>query len=392
MSSLKRLKALGRFFPVALLLGPAWGSVLPRPGTINYVEGQALVGALALGEKSVGTADLAAGQSLSTEAGRVEVLLTPGIFFRVDDHSSVRMISPGLADTVVALQKGRAMVEVADIRPENNVRVTEGDASAQLLKAGLYDFDADRGVIRVFDGKASVQTMGRLIEVKSGHQLVLNATGKLRTQKFDKKEYTDDFYRWGSLRSSYLAEANVDAARTYGGRVGWSPVAWYGNGWYWDQWFDAYTFIPGDGIFYDPFGWGFYSPWFAFDAPYYGYGFGYGGYGGYGGIGYNRRFGPGYRPLNGANGGLASGFAGHAHSIGRGSIGGFGGGGSRGGGFGSGGSVSRGGGFGGGNVSRGGGFGGGGVSRGGGFGGGGGFHGGGGGGGFHGGGGGGHGR
>jgi len=44
----------------------------------------------------------------------------------------------------VALQKGRAMVEVADIHPENNVRVTEGGASAQLLKAGLYDFDADR--------------------------------------------------------------------------------------------------------------------------------------------------------------------------------------------------------------------------------------------------------
>jgi len=39
MSSLKRLKAVGWFFPVALLLGPAWGSVPPRPGTINYVEG-----------------------------------------------------------------------------------------------------------------------------------------------------------------------------------------------------------------------------------------------------------------------------------------------------------------------------------------------------------------
>src|ERR1039458_1435737 len=143
-----------------------------------------------------------------------------GIFFRVDDNSSVRMISPGLADTVVALQKGRAMVEVADIRPENNVRVTEGGASAQLLKAGLYDFDADRGVIRVFDGKASVQTMGRLIEVNSGRQVILNATGKPKARKFDKKAYADDFYRWGSLRSSYLAEANVDAARAYGDRQG----------------------------------------------------------------------------------------------------------------------------------------------------------------------------
>ena len=96
-------------------------------------------------DKSVGSAKLAAGQSLSTENGRAEILLTPGIFLRVDDHSSVQMVSPGLADTIMTLQKGRAMVEVADIRPENNVRIGENGSSTQLLKAGLYDFDADRG-------------------------------------------------------------------------------------------------------------------------------------------------------------------------------------------------------------------------------------------------------
>ena len=37
----------------------------------------------------------------------------------------------------------------------------------------------------------------------------------------------------------------------------------------WDPWFSCYTFIPGDGIFYSPFGWGFYSPWWAYQAPIY---------------------------------------------------------------------------------------------------------------------------
>ena len=310
MSSLRRswLKAVGVLFPAALLLSPAWGSAPPQPGTINYIEGQASEGGQALGDKSVGTAKLGAGQSLSTQDGKVEILLTPGIFFRVDDHSSVRMISPGLADTVLELDKGRAMVEIAAILPENNVRVNEGGESTRLLKPGLYDFDADRGQIRVFDGKADVQTGGQRIEVKGGHQVDLNATGKLKAGRFDKNSYTDDFYRWASLRSSYLAEANVDAARTYGGAGGWSPSVWNGNGWYWDPSFDAYTFIPNDGIFFDPFGWGFYSPWFAFGAP-----FGYNGYG-YGG--YHRHFGPGYRPHYGSLG-RANGFAaGHAHSIG----------------------------------------------------------------------------
>ena len=376
MSSLRRswLKAVGVLFPAALLLSPAWGSVPPQPGTINYIEGHASEGGQALGEKSVGTAKLGAGQSLSTQDGKVEILLTPGIFFRVDDHSSVRMISPGLADTVLELDKGRAMVEVADIRPENNVRVNEGGESTRLLKPGLYDFDADRGQIRVFDGKAFVQTGGQRIEVKSGRQLNLNATGKLKARRFDKTAYTDDFYRWASLRSSYLAEANVDAARTYGAAGGWSPSVWNGTGWYWDPSFDAYTFIPDDGIFFDPFGWGFYSPWFAYEAPYFGYGYGYGGFG-YGGVGYVRHFGPGYRPRYTA-GGRGGGSVGHAYSVSRGTIGGFGSrGGFRGGGFGSSTrSVTRGGGFGGGGVSRGGGFGGGGFHGGGG----GGFHGGGG--------------
>ena len=36
-------------------------------------------------------------------------------------------------------------------------------------------------------------------------------------------------------------------------------------------------FLPGDGIWYSPFGWGFYSPWWVFDAPFFGYGYGYSG-------------------------------------------------------------------------------------------------------------------
>ena len=64
MSPFKRswLKAAGGFFLAALSLSPAWGSVPPQPGTINYIEGQSAIGGVALGEKSVGSAELAAGQ------------------------------------------------------------------------------------------------------------------------------------------------------------------------------------------------------------------------------------------------------------------------------------------------------------------------------------------
>ncbi len=376
-----RIVAVGGFFLAALLSSPLWGSVPPQPGTINYIEGHAAIGAHSLTDKSVGAARLAAGQSLSTESGRAEILLTPGIFLRLDSHSTVQMVSPGLADTIATLQTGRAMVEVDEIHPENNIRINEHGASAQLVKPGLYDFDAGRGLVRVFDGEAVVQTAGHTTQLKRGHELVLGAPGKLKARKFDEKASMDDFYRWSSLRSSYLAEANVDAARSYAGNYGASP-GWYGDGWYWDPWFDAYTFIPGDGIFFDPFGWGFYSPWCAFGAPYFGLGFGYGGfgYGGYGyGGGYYHHFGAGYHAPYSAR---AGGRAGAAGSVGRAyhmsgttfaRSSGFGGRGFGGGGFRGGAAGFRGGG----GFHGGGGFGGGGF-HGGGFGGGGGFHGGGG--------------
>jgi len=365
-----RLQALAGFFLAALICGPAWGSVPPQPGTLNYIEGHASIGSQTLSDKSVGSTTLAAGQTLATQDGRAEILLTPGIFFRLDANSSARMVNPGLADTIVALDKGRALVEVAEIRPENNVRVTASGANTQLLKAGLYDFDADRGLIRVFDGKALVQTGRKPVELNGGHELTVNAAGKPKPRKFDKRASEDDFYRWASLRSSYLAEANVDEARTFaggGGGYGGPGLGWYGLGWYWDPWFDAYTFIPGDGVFFDPFGWGFYSPWFAYGAPYFGYGGN--GYGGYGyGYGHSvHRFGPGYRPLS-AEGNHAAGFRGHAYSVAGGRFGALGGGrafGGPGGGLGGrSGGFARGGGFGG--FSHGGGFGGGGFHGGGG--------------------------
>jgi uncharacterized membrane protein YgcG len=335
---MKRSKfaSLGGLFFVAILCNPVKASVPVQPGTINYIEGAASIGGRALSDKSVGSTTLAPSQTVSTSNGKVEILLTPGIFFRLADNSTAQMVSPGLANTVVTLQKGRAMVEVAQILPANNVRINVEGASTQLLKAGLYDFDADRGRLRVFDGQAMVQTNGQQTKVNSEHQLSLNATGKLKSVHFDKKAFEDDFYRWGSLRSSYIAEANVDAARMYTNVSGFYPNAWYGAGWYWDPYFDAYTFIPGDGIFYSPFGWGYYSPWFVFGAPYFGY------------VGGYHHFWPGYRPLN-ITPTSASHFTGHAYSVGRGSIGGFRSGGNFGGG------MSRAGGFGGGGFHGGGG-------------------------------------
>jgi len=372
------IEVAASFFLTAFLSLPARADASPAtavPGTLNYVEGQAAIGNQVLSSKSIGSAELNSGQSLSTESGKAEILLTPGVFLRVGANSMVKMVSPSLTNTEVVLEKGHAIVEVDEMHKENDIRIGADGATTRLLKTGLYDFNLPQSDLRVFDGKAAVFESDAHTTVKGGHEVSLSGSGPLKSQKFDKKSYEGgDLYRWSSLRSSYEAEANVDAAGLYAVN-GWGPwgFGWWGADWYWDPWFDAFTFIPGDGIFYSPFGWGFYSPWWVDEAPF----FGWGGYGGGFRPVYHhfspvaRNWGPGQHYVGSPRyaGGVyrGPGSAGAFHSgpravMGAGSNGGFRGGGFQGGGL-------RGGGF------HGGGFHGGGFHGGVGFHGGGGFHG-----------------
>src|ERR1700730_12933345 len=273
-----RLIGISSVLLAAALSLPAWGadsahqgadSAHPgnakanpaRPGSLNYVEGQASIEGQSLGPEAIGKTELKPGQSLETVVGKAELLLTPGVFFRLGDASSVMMISPTLTDTELRLDKGEATLEVAELHPENNVVIAEDGAKVRLTKTGFYDFDADHYIVRVYQGEANVEVNGQDIKVEKEHQLDFNADRSMKPEKFDKEKVQDDLYRWSSLRSSYLAEANVDRAQDY--QMG----NWYGAGWDWDPYYGAYTFIPGNGVFYSPFGWGFYSPFEVGFAP-----------------------------------------------------------------------------------------------------------------------------
>lgn len=124
------------------------------PGTVNYVEGQVSIGAEELNSKSVGSAQVDPLQSLTTATGKTEMLLTPGVFLRLGDHTSAQLVSSSLTNTQVAISSGEAMVEVDELYPQNDIRVAEDGVTTRLMKTGLYDFDADHSLVRVIDGKA----------------------------------------------------------------------------------------------------------------------------------------------------------------------------------------------------------------------------------------------
>jgi len=313
----RQLKGFSALLAMSVLpLGLALAAGSAVPGAVNYVEGQVSIAGQPLTPSAIGSVQLQPGQVIETGPGRAEVLLTPGVFVRLGDNSSLRLVSPNLGDTRVELLKGRAIVEVTEIFKDNNLRVMLDGSSARLDKEGLYSFDANTRQVRVFDGEATVQTNDRQVNLKKDRQLAL--VEPFKTTHFDARAQTaqDPLYGWSNLRSEYEAQASMQSARTV--FVGGGP-SWDGPGWYWNPYWSTYGFIPGDGIWYSPFGWPFYSPWVA-------YGYGFGGYGfrGNGFVAGARHISASAVASHAGFGGIGGGVAGHGFAGGM--HGGFGGG------------------------------------------------------------------
>ncbi len=236
-------------------------------GTVE-VDGQVVQSPAKLGE----FADLKTGQTLATKDGDAEVLLTPGVFLRVAENSSFKMVSNKLDDTRIEVLGGSSMLQVGELLAGNAITVIYHNTDITLAKKGLYRIDAEPARLRVYDGEAQVSS-GELspATVRKGHELALDAD-KLEAKNFDIRE-TDAFYRWNARRDEYISEANVYAAksaRDNGQGMGFytsnasNPygIGGYGGAgsWAFNPYFGMYTYMPYSGMFYSPFGYGYFSP------------------------------------------------------------------------------------------------------------------------------------
>lgn len=284
-----------------------------QPGSLNAVEGQVTIGGRKVTQADIGNAAVPPGGVLATRSGKAEVLLTPGVVLRIGDNSSVRLDSMLLSDTRVSVVQGSAMVEADRLYPENHVQILNAGTDTTLVRDGLYRFDSQPPALSVIAGEAKLTSGNRTITVKKSHEVLLATGTKLKARSEDRPKY-DELYAWSDMRSQYLANASAQEAENYaGGGPGWT-----GTGWYWDPAFDMYGFIPANGWFYGPFGYPFYSPyWASYYWPTIGFGWGGYGWGGYGYYGH-----PAFRGGYYGHPGFRGGVAGHPASRG-----GFGGGG-----------------------------------------------------------------
>jgi hypothetical protein len=262
------------------------------------VEGQVLLDGQPVEQKFGQFPRMENESTLATQDGRAEVLLTPGVFLRLDENSSFKLLSNHLSDTALEIVSGSAILEVDEMLKDNAITLHFKNRTISLAKRGLYRFDAELSRMRVYDGQADVLVGEHTTTVRKGRQVVLGET--LVASNFDTND-TDPFYRWASRRAEYISAANISSARTagssgllssnsgglcssYGGLYpnygSMYSGCGYGN-WAWNPWFGMYTYVPGFGYGYSPFGWDFFSPYTVVYAPYL-----YGGTGGTGATGY----------------------------------------------------------------------------------------------------------
>jgi len=231
----------------------AQNAISVTSGMVNYIEGTVLLDGQPVKVKIDNFPHLRNGSELRTEEGRAEVLLGPGVFMRLGENSAVRMISNDIMNSRLEFLAGSVIVESAELEKDESIALTYKGSSIDLLKKGVYRFDAEPPQLSVYDGEARVINDGQAQIVKRSHLLHLDDVAV--AEKFDGKTTGDSTLRWARRRAEYLAVANVSAAREaeqYG--------FWGSNNWIWSPFFGTFTYLPMGGMYDSFWGYRFWSP------------------------------------------------------------------------------------------------------------------------------------
>jgi hypothetical protein len=244
------------FSAVGTQIAPAQLVISGQSGLIHYTEGRVFLNDQLIEPKFGEFPQMKENQQLHTEDGRVEVLLSPGVFLRLGENGAVRMVNSQIVDTRLELLSGETLLQVDEIIKGDSVIVTYHDCAVKFLKAGVYRLTSEPEELRVYSGGASVAVNGETKLLKDGNSLTLDS--ELKEARFDKND-VDDLYKWSRRRSEYIAMANVSAAKTMldSGSYRWW---WQGGVWDFNPFYGMYTFIPFGGMYFDPWGFAFWSP------------------------------------------------------------------------------------------------------------------------------------
>jgi hypothetical protein len=224
-------------------------------------------------------AHLAPGGVIATSGGTANAVPLAGVYLRVAQDSTVREVASDAKHTEFRVERGVANISVHGPNDGMLLLVDLPNGQVQMLKNGLYTFNATTNTMRVLKGEAnafatSAPADTKPVKVKEDHAVTFAATaGKLRSNEFYPME----------ARADLIAQPYHDREQVGGG--GYTGGGYYGAG---EGFYGGYGYPYGGPVGY----WG--DPW-AFGYPFglgvgFGYGFGGGFYGGgFGGGGFHGR-------------------------------------------------------------------------------------------------------
>jgi hypothetical protein len=202
--------------PTFALLLAAWSNAPAQSvrsthsGLLYFFEGYVFVGDEQVQQKFGRFPEIGEGRVLRTELGRAEVLLTPGVFLRVDENSAIRLLSDSVSDTRVELLRGSAILEVSHEAGDAPDTLIYKSWKMRLPANSIARIDSEPAQLRVLSGTAAVSVDGdpavtvQRAEVLPLASVLVPESATTRT--------ADNFNIWSMNRSSVVEEDNTIGA------------------------------------------------------------------------------------------------------------------------------------------------------------------------------------
>ena len=212
---------------------------------------------------------LADGDRVATGAGgRVEMLLSPGAYFRAAENSEFELENSSLDNLRIKLNRGSAIIEATGASGASSfVEVRTPQTTVAVIKRGIYRINllpSNETAVFVREGHAVVEN----IKVDEGRTLTVGPNGASETavSKFNEEE-RDAFDFWSEARAETLAAANKRLTRealrnSYAayrrGGYDYGIRGYRGSGlWLYDPFFGGHTFLPFYSGLSSPYGHGY---------------------------------------------------------------------------------------------------------------------------------------
>ncbi len=275
MTTFKREFSILGMFAVAVIFlaasagtGQAQHLISSKAGFVNRTDGKVYVtragsseleGSEERGRASLGT-QMRNGDLLSTEPGAfAEVLLNPGAYLRLNEKTSLRALNTSLTNVQFELVGGSAILEVGEVSKESPLQINTPHGQFVVKRDGLHRFDIAGNATRVAVRQGEIWLGSREeVMAKSGTKIgrgktaLVKGPGAPELAKVDRDAF-DNFDVWSFNRAQTLVAANNSALSQ---ARGYNSLA---TGWFFDPFSGGYTFIPRNGMFWSPYGFGFFN-------------------------------------------------------------------------------------------------------------------------------------